>query len=128
MATIILKGIDSALFVHVWRETNAPPVREVICTRCGAKAGEKCKNRSTGKSMKTFHGERHKLEKRVRAIVILRRFGPMTAGGFASRFWPEQDSHFTARSAACFLFTLWQEGLVSSQHDEWGKTYMARRT
>lgn len=127
MGTITLRGGDARAFLEAWRDTNVADPRRVLCTRCQAGEGQRCWSQSTGNEMRGYHAERQKLERRARAVAVLQNFGPMTAGGFAGRFWRDCDPHYTARNAATFLFTLWQEGLVLINRDQWGTTYEARK-
>lgn len=129
MATVTLKGADAKAFVEAWREFRFYVNPEIcVCTRCQAQPGQRCRSLTTGKAMKTYHAERVKLERRVRALNILRTHGPMTAGDFAARFWPDCKSRDVARNAATFLFTLWREGLVVSRQEHGGRRhYEAKR-
>ena len=127
--SISLRGADAKAFVEAWREGNLHPTgpRTVICTRCNVVGGEPCKSMRSKKPMWGFHRERVKLELRVRALVILRKFGPITAAGFAGWMWPEGNPRFTAGRAAIFLRTLWREGFAMSCRGKGSKIYVARR-
>ena len=120
-------GEVAGVTVDPWWYDHVADPRRVICTRCQAGEGERCKNLTTGKRAKTFHAERLKLERRARALVILKQHGPMTAADFAAQMWYQCDPHTTARNAAGFLRTLWREGLALSDQNPWGTTYRARR-
>lgn len=127
MPTISLQGADAKVFIEAWRDDmHVVGPRLVVCTKCGVKAGECCVNKKTGRRNTGYHAERHKLERRVRALVHLKVYGPITAGGFAELMWTG-CAHANARNAAGFLQTLCREGLVRIHRNPGGTTYEARR-
>lgn len=113
--------------VDGWDGPLAWDPAQVPCPACGASEARSCINRTTGLSAKRFHQERLKLERRVRACVILSRDGPLTAMGAADALWPLKDARACARNAATFLRSLAREGRVLVDHKSWGTMYRVHR-